>query len=200
MRLQRLSVVAPFANADVDPEIFVGTFHEWVRDKTLGGLPIDVARYNHVPEGPGTVLIGFEGDYAVETSTGVPALRYTLKRDNQGSVAELGDARRRAGRQHVVATIAEQTGESVDFGTITLRIADKLVAPNMDAGRQLVQADAVAAVAATLGLTDPQVSIGTLDPRDPITLVGRCWEWLPPRDECGGTDRPDPFPFLYQLQ
>jgi hypothetical protein len=170
MRLQRLSVVAPFANADVDPEIFVGTFHEWVRDKTLGGLPIDVARYNHVPEGPGTVLIGFEGDYAVETSTGVPALRYTLKRDNQGSVAELVTLA--VGRlQQAAATIAEQTGESVDFGTITLRIADKLVAPNTDAGRQLVQADAVAAVAATLGLTDPQVSIGTLDPRDPITLV-----------------------------
>ena len=73
--------------------------------------------------------------------------------------------------QQAAATIAEQTGESVDFGTITLRIADKLVAPNTDAGRQLVQADAVAAVAATLGLTDPQVSIGTLDPRDPITLV-----------------------------
>jgi len=170
MRLQRLSVLAPFANSDVDPEVFVATFHGWVRDKTLGGLPIDVARYNHVPEGPGTVLIGFEGDYAVETSTGVPALRYTLKRENQGSVAELVSLA--VGRlQQAAATIAAETGEAVDLGTITIRIADKLVAPNTDEGRQLVQTDAVAAVAATVGFADPQVAFGTLDPRDPITIV-----------------------------
>ena len=170
MRLQRVSVIAPFANPDVNPETFVATFHGWVRDKTLGGLPIDVARYNHVPEGPGTVLIGFEGDYAVETSTGVPALRYTLKRENQGSVAELVSLA--VGRlQQAAAAIASETGEAVDLGTVTVRIADKLVAPNTEQGRELVQADPVAAVAATVGFNDPTVAIGTLDPRDPITIV-----------------------------
>lgn len=170
MRLQRVSVLAPFADPTVDPESFVGTFHAWVREATLGGLPIDVARYNHVPNGPGTLLIGFEGDYAVEHATGAPALRYTLKRENQGSVAELVTLA--FGRlQQAAEQIATDTGAQVDLQRVTVRIADKLVAPNTDAGRALVQADVVAALTAAAGLVDPDVTIGSLDPRDPITLT-----------------------------
>ncbi len=170
MRLQRLSVLAGFTDPGVDPEELVATFHNWVRDRTLGGLPIDVARYNHVPDGPGTVLIGFEGDYAVDMSLGRPALRYTLKRQNEGSVAEL--VALAVGRlQQAAAQLADDTGHTVDLAQVVVRIADKLVAPNTEATRQRVQCDVVAAVAAALGLSDPEVSFGTLDPRDPVTIV-----------------------------
>lgn len=178
MRLQRVSVLAPFVDASVDPEAFVATFHNWVRDKTLGGLPIDVARYNHVPDGPGTLLIGYEGDYAVECSTGVPALRYTLKRENQGSVAELVTLA--IGRlQHAAERIVADTGHGVDMGVITVRIADKLAAPNTEDGRQRVQADVVAAVSASVGIADPHVTFGSLDPRDPITIAIAASEAVP---------------------
>lgn len=170
MRLQRLSVLAPLVDADADPEDFVGVFHEWVRDTTLGGLPIDVARYNHVPNGPGTVLIGFEGDYAVETTSGAPALRYTLKRENQGSVAELVSLA--VGRlQQAAAQLSTDTGHAVDLGRITVRIADRLVAPNTPEGRELVGGDVVAAVAAATGIDDPVAALGATDPREPITLT-----------------------------
>lgn len=170
MRLQRVSVLAPLASSNADPEDFVATFHTWVRDRTLGGLPIDVARYNHVPDGPGTVLIGFEGDYAIERSMGVPALRYTLKRENQGSVAEIVSLA--VGRlQQAAARLHADTGVAVDTDTITVRIADKLEAPNTDATRQSIEGDVVAAVSASFGWDSPTVAFGTLDPRDPVTIV-----------------------------
>ena len=163
-------MLAPLTAPDADPEAFVATFHDWVRDKTLGGLPIDVARYAHVPDGPGTLLIGFEGDYAIDLSTGVSCLRYTLKRENQGSVAELVSLA--IGRlQQAAAQLTADAGTEVDLTQVTVRIADKLVAPNTDEGRQLVQADVVAAATAALGLAEPEVAFGTLDPRDPITIV-----------------------------
>lgn len=172
MRLQRLSVIAPLADPTVDPEAVVATFHDWIRDDVVGGLPIDVARYNHVPNGPGTVLIGFTGDYAIETTGGVPALRYTLKRENQGSVAELVSLA--VGRlQQAAERLRDDTGHAVDLSDITVRIADKLVAPNTDEGRRLVEDDVVAAVAAAGGFARPVVSVGSLDPRDPITIVVR---------------------------
>lgn len=173
MRLQRVSVAAPFVDATVDPDELVDVFHTWVRDRTLGGLPIDVARYGHVPNGPGVMVIGFSGDYSVEMSSGVPSLRYTLKRENEGSVAELVTLA--AGRLQQAATQLEaDAGHAIDLQNVTVRVADKLVAPNTVEGRALVESDAVAAVCATFGLGDASVRSVTDDPRDPITLTVTC--------------------------
>jgi len=48
----------------VEPSAVSPLFHRWIRERLLPGLPIDVADYKHVPNGPSVLLMGHEGDYA----------------------------------------------------------------------------------------------------------------------------------------
>lgn len=172
MRLQRISVVMPLVDPSTDIDSVIPVFHRWIKERRLEGLPIDVARYGHVPNGPGIILIGFEGDIAIEETTGVPALRYTLKR------AEDGDA-----AQHVVlaigrlleaaAELEKETDIRVDRSSVTVRIADKLNAPNTDENRQAFQSEVVSAVTSTFGFAAPDIIGGSTDPRDALSWTIR---------------------------
>ncbi len=42
---------------------------------------IDVADYKHVQDGPGILIIGHEGDYALDQENGRSGLLYTRKRE-----------------------------------------------------------------------------------------------------------------------
>ena len=55
MELQRLSIKLLAEETNINATEFVPVFHSWIRNKKLKDhLMIDVADYNHVPEGPGT--------------------------------------------------------------------------------------------------------------------------------------------------
>lgn len=170
MTLQRVSAVMPLVDRSFDPATAIPTFHEWIRERTLEGLPIDVARYGHVPQGPGIVLIGFEGDVAIEEADGVPALRYTLKRGGDGAVSQqvvlaVGRLVEAADRLHA------DLGVQVDRSQVTVRIADKLTAPNDDATRQALAPEVVTGVASVLGFGEPEITVGSTDPRDQLALT-----------------------------
>lgn len=64
----------------LDPATFTPLFHRWIQKQIAPGRPIDVADYIHVPHGPGVVLIGHEGDYALDFAAGRPGLLYRGKR------------------------------------------------------------------------------------------------------------------------
>ena len=55
-------------------------FHRWIQRDAVPGLLIDVADYRHVPAGPGVLLIGHEGDYALDLGGGRPGFLYRQKR------------------------------------------------------------------------------------------------------------------------
>lgn len=55
-------------------------FHDWIRDQKTDHLLIDVVDYRHVHNGPGVILIGHEGDYAIDAAKGRTGLLYTNKR------------------------------------------------------------------------------------------------------------------------
>ncbi len=172
MRLQRISVVVPLEDSSVSVEAVVPVFHKWIKERRLEGLPIDVARYGHVPNGPGVILIGFEGDLALEETTGAPALRYTLKRAEDGDAAQhivlaLGRLLEAAGE------LEKDAGIRVDRSSVTVRIADKLNAPNTDENRQALQGEVVSAVTSTLGFNAPDVIGGSTDPRDALSWTVR---------------------------
>jgi len=170
MRLQRLSAIMPLVDASFDPETVIPTFHRWIKERTLEGLPIDVARYTHVPNGPGIILIGFEGDVAIEEVDGYPALRYTLKRAEEGRVTE--QVVMAVGRLIEAADqLASDLGVEVDRSRVSVRIADKLNAPNDDATRQALAPEVVNGVASVLGYGEPEVGFGSADPRDQVTFV-----------------------------
>src|SRR5512139_3069428 len=77
---KRLSVKLFAANPEVvTAEAFMPVFQRWIQRKSVEGLLIDVADYKHVPDGPGMVLIGHEGDYSYNYTDGRPGLLYVRK-------------------------------------------------------------------------------------------------------------------------
>ena len=59
MELQHINVkIYVEGDLPVDPAEFITVFHQWVKDKVLDELLIDVADYRHVPAGPGVLLVG----------------------------------------------------------------------------------------------------------------------------------------------
>lgn len=60
---------------------FVPIFHRWIQSQSLPNhLLIDVADYDHVHDGPGTVLIGSEANVHIERSHDQFGLMYVRKR------------------------------------------------------------------------------------------------------------------------
>ncbi|HLA43923.1 MAG TPA: hypothetical protein VJZ27_10830 [Aggregatilineales bacterium] len=78
---ERLSVKF-FAHepGEIDLSKFVAIYQSWIQNHTVEGLLIDAADYKHVPNGPGVLLIGHEGDYSFDMGDGRPGVMYTRKR------------------------------------------------------------------------------------------------------------------------
>ncbi|MDB4980878.1 MAG: hypothetical protein JWM82_1630, partial [Myxococcales bacterium] len=65
-KLQLKLYLTPESARAVQAEAFVPVFHRFIKDKVLPELVIDVANYDHVPKGPGVVLIGHGSDYFLD--------------------------------------------------------------------------------------------------------------------------------------
>ena len=134
----KLFITPPFC----DPAEFIPLFHRWIQTQPVTGLLIDVADYRHVHHGPGVILAGFEGDYALDFRDGRVGLRYSRKR--RGWSGETGESdrvklRNRLERvlghlfQAAVVLEAEQTlSQPVRFRTdeIEITFMDRLHTPN----------------------------------------------------------------------
>jgi hypothetical protein len=168
MSLQRVSVAVPFVS-EIDPEAFVPVFHDWIRRGAVEGLLIDVARYGHVHEGPGIMLVGHEGDYAIDLLGGRTSLRYTLKRDAPGTPQELV-ARALRRLTGAIAEAREVPGVELDEREVDVRVYDRLHAPNTPETAALLTGEIEAAVGEVVG--DLTVSSRLLedDPREPFGL------------------------------
>ena len=68
----------------IDPRAFVGAFHRWIQTGAVSGLLIDVADYTHLPDGPSVLLVGHEGNYALDCRDGRQGLYYYRKRRSDG--------------------------------------------------------------------------------------------------------------------
>jgi len=86
MELQHINVKI-YVDGDlaIDPAGFIDVFHEWIRERTLDELLVDVADYRHVPAGPGVMLIGHEADYSMDNAGDRWGLRYNRKAAVDGS-------------------------------------------------------------------------------------------------------------------
>jgi hypothetical protein len=117
------------------PERFIPVFHRFIREQVFGELAIDVADYEHVPEGPGVALIGHAYDFYWDAGEGRPGLAYTRKRDVKAPAERLPDALRQLARCAGLLE-AETTLSGLRFRTdeIFVRALDRLNAPPTDAG------------------------------------------------------------------
>lgn len=121
--------------ADVNAHAFIAVFHEFIREKSVEGILIDVADYAHVPEGPGVVLIGHDVDYSIDLNEGRAGLLTVGKRLAGGSVSDHLEDTVRKGLLAMKAVHANgSTGLQFSAGSMKLQIVDRLEAPNTDAG------------------------------------------------------------------
>lgn len=122
--------------AALDPAEIIPVFHRWIQHGAVGGLPIDVADYSHVPDGPGVILIGHEVDYYIDGSGGSPGLLYSRKRLASGTHAErlrgAIETAARACRLLEAEPALRDKGLEFDGGRFRVIVNDRLGAPNSD--------------------------------------------------------------------
>lgn len=156
----------------VDADAYVGLFHGWIQGRILDGVPIDVADYKHVPDGPGIMLISHEADRSIDFGEGRPGVLYQRKRDLEGSLED----RLRATLEAVEWTAAQIEGDpatgGVVFGRdeILVRINDRLRAPNDEGTLEAVRPALEAALAGLGPGRTAQISRVTDDPKGPFTV------------------------------
>lgn len=135
MNLQRIAVKI-FARqpCDVDLSSLIPVFHGWIQRKALDGvLLIDVADYAHVHDGPGVLLMGYEGYFGFGRGHGGPGLTYANKRKAAGTTQErLHQALHRAlTAAKLLADEPTVAGElQFDPGQLLIAADDRLEAPN----------------------------------------------------------------------
>jgi hypothetical protein len=131
-KLQLKLYVQPESAKTVKPEAFVPVFHRFIKDRVLPELAIDVANYDHVPHGPGVVLIGHGSDYFMDEAEGRIGLLHNRKRSGLGEGDRLSDLSRRT--LHV-ASLLEKEVAGLKFATneLLFKINDRLAGPNTDA-------------------------------------------------------------------
>lgn len=121
--------------AALDAEAVVPPFHRYIREDAVGGIPIDVARYAHVVNGPGVLIIGHQLDYAIDYAEGRAGISVTRKRDPEGTLAEqVRDLAAEAARLSLLLQGEDGIGDAgrVGTGEALVTILDRYEAPNDD--------------------------------------------------------------------
>lgn len=132
-------------------EALIPVFHRFIREQVLKDLVIDVVDYSHVPDGPGVVLIGHAADYYVGSLDGAVGLVFSRKRGGPGGDERLEDALRRL--VNVARLLEQEHGLKLRFKSneLSLRLTDRLRAPNDDATYASTQAEVQALFARVYG-------------------------------------------------
>lgn len=125
--------VAGGATCELDDAIPV--FHRWIKNNLCPEMTIDVADYQHVPAGPGVMLIGHEANYSLDNRENRLGLLYNRKAALDGTFA----SRLRQAHESALAACDRLEAEDVfrgklkfDRDTIELAVNDRLLAPNSD--------------------------------------------------------------------
>ena len=88
--LQRIGIKLFAADGTaIRPRLFVPVFHRWIQSRAIDAhLLVDVADYEHVPDGPGVVLIAHEANFSLDGAAGRMGLAYARKTALPGSLTD----------------------------------------------------------------------------------------------------------------
>jgi hypothetical protein len=155
MDLNRISVKFPVAApASVHTDKLVPLFHRWIQEHAIEGVLVDVANYDHVPDGPGVMLIGDEGDHAIDFTEGKPQFAYTRKRAMPGGLRDKLRITLRtalAGIKVLQDNPAPHGPISIRLSEATISLIDRLHAPNNEGTWAKVRGDIEAVVSEVFG-------------------------------------------------
>jgi hypothetical protein len=122
--------------SSVKPATLVPVFHSFIQTHAIPDhLLIDVADYQHVHQGPGTVLVAHEANFYMDNGEGRPGLLYQRKQPLAGtSGLRERIARVLAAALRACARLEEDPafGGGLRFRTdeVVFRVNDRLLAPN----------------------------------------------------------------------
>ncbi len=78
-----------FTSLHIGVESFIPVFHRWIQeDRFPQHLMIDVADYNHIPDGPQIMLIAHEGHIVIDFEDKKPGIQYIRKAPLGGSIVD----------------------------------------------------------------------------------------------------------------
>jgi hypothetical protein len=156
----------------IDLEAYVPLFHGWIQRKSVDGVPIDVADYAHVPDGPGVMLIGHEADRSIDLGEGRPGVVYQRKRDPEGDVESRFAAAIAAADGLASEIEGDPAAAGVRFGRdeILIRVNDRLAAPNDDATLDALRPSIAGAHATVRPGRTATIERLTGDPKGPLTV------------------------------
>lgn len=79
-----------FATPESHPRLrdAIPVFHRWIQDKRLPEMMIDVSDYEHVPSGPGIILVCHEAIYGLDEGKGRLGIVYNRRTALNGSVED----------------------------------------------------------------------------------------------------------------
>ena len=175
--LQRVCVKIYAPEPEVDDQVYVPIFHDWVRERVFDDLILfDVADYAHVPESPGIVLVAHEAHFALDRSDGRFGLLIQRRVPGTGDSVESLAGLIRHGLD--VAGRLEQdprVGGKVAFDTSMFRIEanDRLRMPNTEDGYHAFEPIVRAAMERAFGGGQVTVVRVANDPRDRLAAEVR---------------------------
>lgn len=116
-----------------DLGLAIPVFHRWIQQGALAERMIDVADYQHVPAGPGILLVSHDAYYGLDQSKHKLGLLYTRRTTMDGTVA---DRIRSAVAAALTAcdlleAAPEFAGKLIfDRETFEISVNDRFMAPN----------------------------------------------------------------------
>jgi len=111
----------------------IPVFHRWIQEKRLPEMMIDVSDYEHVPSGPGIILVCHEAIYGLDGGKGKLGMVYNRRTALDGSVEER--LRQAVGAAESAAALLEQEPEFAgklrfDRKEWEVVVNDRALAPN----------------------------------------------------------------------
>lgn len=128
---------------DFNLGLAIPVFHRWIQQNKVPGTLIDVADYQHVPAGPGILLVSHDAYYGLDQSKHRLGLLYTRRTAMDGSIEDRIRQAVEAALQacDLLEREPEFAGKlNFDRDSFELSVNDRLLAPNNDETyRQLEQ-------------------------------------------------------------
>jgi hypothetical protein len=124
-----------FATPESRPRLgdAIPVFHRWIQQKRLPEMMIDVSDYQHVPSGPGVILVCHEAIYGLDEGKGRLGMVYNRRTELNGSVEDRLQQAVRAAES--AAALLEQEPEFAgklrfDHKAWEVVVNDRALAPN----------------------------------------------------------------------
>ena len=157
-------------------ELLVPIFHEWIRERVLDLVMLDVADYAHAPDSPGIMLVCHEVSFSLDRTDGRFGLLAQRRTPIDGTAAEaialtIRHALDVGARLERDPRLAGKL--KLDPSTLRIEANDRLLAPNSDAGYEAFAPLVRDGVRMAFGRGEAVVERIDNDPRDRLAVEVR---------------------------